>query len=361
MINFIIFLFILGILIIVHEFGHFIAAKKLKVKVEKFSLGLGPLVLSKKKNDTEYCLSAIPLGGYVKLAGDNLEEFKGNPDEYLARPPRHRFLIILFGPVLNYVLGFLCFWLVFSLGYSALTARVGKLKDGFGAKEAGIQVGDKIIAVEGRKVEVWEDLSKSIQANKEKGKVLISLLRDNQEHIFEVKIKEESVEDILGQKRKVGLIGIEASNETVKIRPGAVKAFFLSAHKTYELTVIIYKTLWFIIAGKLPLGKSLTGIVGIYHQTSEVIKLGIDALLYWTALLNISLAVFNLLPLPVLDGGHILLLAIEKIRGRSLSIKTEQVITRLGVTLLISLVLLVTYNDLVRFYGDKIYKFLIRR
>src|SRR4030042_1455801 len=150
MITFLIFIFILSILIIVNEFGHFIAAKSAGVRVEKFSLGFGPQLLKKKRDNTEYSLSAIPLGGYVKLAGDNLEEYKGKSFEYLAKTPGERFRIIFFGPLLNYILGFLCLWLIFFVGYPTLTTKVGGLIDGFGAKVAGLEVGDKIIAVDGK-------------------------------------------------------------------------------------------------------------------------------------------------------------------------------------------------------------------
>lgn len=356
----IVFLFILGILIIVHEFGHFIVAKKLKVRVERFSLGLGPTLLKKKRDDTEYCLSAIPLGGYVKLAGDNLEEFRGNPDEYLAKPPQQRALIILFGPLLNYILGLLCFWLIFFSGYPTLTTRVGGLVDGFGAKDAGIQVGDKIVSVDARRVGFWEDLQKAIQAKKAPATVQLAILRNDKEITLDVKIKEQAFSDSLGQKRSVGLIGITPADEVVKVRHGFAESFLLSINKTWDLTITTYKTLWRMVTGRLSLRESVTGPLGIFYITSKAAHLGIIAVLHLVAVLSVSLAIFNLLPFPVLDGGHILLLGIEKIRGRTLSLKTEQIVTQVGMTLLISLSVIVTYNDILRFFGDKIHKWFIK-
>lgn len=359
MISFFIFIFILGLLIIVHEFGHFIVAKRIGVKVEKFSLGFGPQIL-KKKNDTQYSISVIPLGGYVKLAGDNLEEYKGNSFEYFAKPPGKRFWVICFGPLLNYILGFLCFWLVFFIGYPTLTNKVGGLIDGFGAKEAGIQVGDKIVAVDGERVDFWEDLQKIIQSKKEATKVSLSILRDNQEYLIDVNIKERSLDDALGQKRSVGLLGVAPYGEIVKVRHSFFKSFFLGLNKTWYLTTMTYKALWRMIIGKLSLRESVTGPLGIFYITSQAASVGMSALLHLIAVLNVSLAIFNLLPLPILDGGHILLLGLEKIRGRTVGLKAERVITQLGLTLIISLAILVTYNDLMRFFGDKLFKFFAR-
>lgn len=356
MISFLIFLFILGILIIVHEFGHFIMAKRIGVKVEKFSLGFGPQILIKKKKDTEYSISAIPLGGYVKLAGDNLEDYKGNSYEYLAQPPGKRFRIIVFGPLLNYVLGFLFFWFIFCIGYPTLTTKVGGLKDGFGAKEAGIQVGDKIMAVDGKKVIYWEELQKIIQAKKEGTAVRLSILRGNQGYAIEVKIKEEKMEDLLGKKHSVGLLGIGVSDEIVKVRHGFFSSLLLGLNKTWELTTLTYEAIWRMITGQLSVRESVTGIVGMYVVTSKAVSIGIIPLLHLVAVLSISLSIFNLLPFPVLDGGHILFLGLEKIRGRTLGVKTERIITNIGLTAIISLAILVTYNDILRFFGDKISK-----
>jgi len=356
MIAFLIFIFILSILIIVHEFGHFMAAKRMGVRVEKFSLGFGPELLKKKKGYTEYSVSAIPLGGFVKLAGDTLEEYKGKSYEYLAKSPRKRSQIIFFGPLLNYILGFLCFWIIFFAGYPTLTTKVGGLLDGFGAKEAGLRVGDKIIAADGKEVSFWEDLQKIIQSKKEYAKVELSILRDTRKFTVDVQIKEKKLEDPLGQKRKVGLLGITPFDEIVKVRHGFLESFVLGIKKTWSLTAITYKSLWRMITGKLSIRESITGPLGIFDITSKVASMGVIAVLHLMAILSISLAIFNLLPLPVLDGGHILFLAIEKIRGKTLSIKAERIVTQLGVTLIVSLAVFVTYNDILRLFGDKISK-----
>ena len=359
MLSLFIFLLVLGVLILIHEFGHFLAAKKVGVRVEKFSLGFGPKVFCRTKGQTSYCLNAIPLGGYVKLAGDSLEEYKGRPDEYFSKSLRQRAAIIFFGPFLNYVLGFLFFWVILFAGYPTLTNKVGGVVEGFGAKLAGVQAGDRITAIDGKNVEYWEDIQKNIQSKKT-STVKLSILRQNKLLNVDVKIREKSVDDQLGQKRSVGLIGITPFDEIVTIRHGFFESFLLAGQKTWDLTVLTYKALWRMITGKLSMRETMTGPLGIFFITSKAASLGIIMLLHLVAVLNISLAIFNLLPIPVLDGGHILFLGIEKIRGKALSLKAERVVTNIGLTAIFSLAIIATYNDLMRVFGDKITKFLQR-
>ena len=296
----------------------------------------------------------------MKLAGDNLEEYKGNADEYFAKPPKQRAAIIFCGPLVNYIFGILCFWLIFFVGYPTLTTKVGGLIEGFGAKDAGMQVGDKIVAVDDKKVDSWEDLQNIIQKQKTASIVRLSIIRDNKEYTAEVTIKEKQLDGILGQKRNVGLIGINPADEIIKVRHSFLQSFLLGIDKTWDLTIMTYKAIWRMITGKLPLRESVTGPLGIFYITSKVASLGIIAILHLVAVLNISLAIFNLLPLPVLDGGHIILLGIERVTGRPLGLKAERIITQIGFSLIIALAIFVTYNDLVRFYGDKISKWFIK-
>lgn len=358
MLTFFIFLFILGLLIIVHEWGHFFAARKSGVKVESFCVGFGPQLFVRKKGDTEYALSLIPLGGYVKMAGDNLEEYGGKKNEFLAQAPGRRCRIILAGPLLNYFLGFFCFWLIFFSGYPRLTARVGEVLEGYGAKEAGIMPADKILAIDGKQVQFWDELQKIIQAKSPSSKVEILLLRENRQKKVIATVKGKEITDPLGHKHHIGMLGLAPTGDFLRVRYGLFKSFFLGLEKTLDLTLMTYKGLWFLLWGKLSLRESVVGPLGVYFITSRVARLGITALLQWVAVLNVSLCIFNLLPLPVLDGGHILLLGIEKLRGKTLSLKAEQILKRLGFTFIISLAILITYNDLLRFFGDKFFRFL---
>jgi len=360
MIGLIIFIFILSLLIIVHEFGHFIAARRNGVRVENFSLGFGPQIFKKKKHGTEYSLSLFPLGGYVKMAGDSQLEYQGKDDEYLSKSIGRRFQIIFFGPFLNYILGFLFFWCIFFVGYPSLTNKIGGLIDGYGAKEAGLAIGDKIISVDGKKVDLWEELQLQIQKRKVKESVELEVVRDNQELKFKVLIKDKVVGDILGAKRSLGIIGISPFDETVEVRHGFFESAYLGFKKTIDLTILTYRGLWRLVSGKMSMRDSMAGPLEIFFITSKTAKLGIVAVMHLIALLSVSLAIFNLLPLPILDGGHIFFLGLEKLRKKALGIKAERVINNLGFTLMITIALLVTYNDIVRNYGEKISKFIAR-
>ena len=360
MIALLIFVFILSLLIIVHEFGHFIAARINGVRVESFSLGFGPQIFKKKKNDTEYRISLIPLGGYVKMAGDNQLEYKGKSDEYFAKSVGRRFQIIFLGPLLNYVLGFLFFWCILFVGYPSLTNKVGGLIDGYGAKEAGLVVGDRIVVVDGKKVTLWEDLQGQIKKRKVKESVELGVLRDNQELKFKVLIKDKILGDELGAKRSLGIIGISPADDIVEVKHGFFESAYLGLKKTIDLTVMTYKGLWRLLSGKMSMRDSMTGPLGIFFITAKTAKLGIVAVMHLIAVLSVSLAIFNLLPLPILDGGHIFLLGLEKLRKKALGIKTEDIINNIGFSLMITIALLVTYNDILRLYGDKISKFITK-
>jgi regulator of sigma E protease len=242
-----------------------------------------------------------------------------------------------------------------------LTTKVGGLMDGFGAQKAGLKVGDRILAIDGNKVDFWDQMQKIIYAKKEATNVELSIRRDNREYKVGVNIREKKIDDPLGQRRSVGLLGITPDyDEVIKVKYGFFQAFNSGIQKTLDLTLMTYKALWRMLSGKLSIRESVTGPLGIFYITSKAAHLGIVAVLQLIAALSISLAIFNLLPFPVLDGGHLVLLAIEKIRGKTLSLKAERIITKAGLTVIITLALLVTYNDLVRFFGDKLPKFFVR-
>jgi len=359
MFSFLVFLFIVGILISIHEFGHFIMAKKMGVKVEKFSLGFGPVIFTKKIKDTEYIISLIPFGGYVKLAGDNLLEYKGRPDEYLSKSLGQRSLIVLMGPVLNYLMAIFCFWAIFYLGYPMLTTKIGEVLADYGAKQAGLLEGDIVVKIDGNSVKYWEDLQKEIHPKKENDTVTLEVLRQNKTYTFEVKIKEKEILDVFGRNKKMGVIGVRPSGDLVFVKHSLFSSLVGGFKKVMDLTFAIYGTIFRIILGKVSLKETVTGPLGLFYFTKEAVKLGFIVILHLVAVLNVSLAVFNLLPIPVLDGGHLLLLGIEKIRGKYLSHKTEEIINRIGLSFIITIALIIFYNDLSHFgIWSKISKFL---
>jgi regulator of sigma E protease len=217
---------------------------------------------------------------------------------------------------------------------------------------------DNITAIDGKNVKYWEDLQEIIHSKKNGDKVMLSLIRQGKPLQVSVKIKEEVYPDQIGEKKSVGLLGIIPFDEIVKVRHGFINSFFLSCRKTLDLTVMICKGFLRMATGKLSIKDSVAGPLGLFQIAGKVAGMGALALLNFMALLSISVGIFNLLPLPVLDGGHLILLLIEKIRKKPLSLKLDAIVTNIGLTVLVSLALFVTYNDIMRQFGDKIGKFI---
>ncbi|MCM8779848.1 MAG: RIP metalloprotease RseP [Candidatus Omnitrophica bacterium] len=348
MLSLFIFIVILSILIVVHELGHFILAKRVGVKVETFSLGFGPKLFSLRRRDTEYALRIFPLGGYVKLAGDNWDDYKGKPWEYLAKPLKERAKILVAGSGFNYILAFFCLWLVLYIGYPMLTAKVGEILKGMPAETAGIKAQDKILAVDGQKINYWDDLQKIIQ--KRGGRIVsLSIMRGNETFVIDVPVQKKEITTIWGNKQSIGIIGVTPEGEFIKVRHGILSSFLLSVQKTWEMTYITLKGIVWLILRKISLKESVTGPVGIFFIARGTIKMGIAAILHMIAVLSLSLSIFNILPLPILDGGHLVLLAVEKAKGRIFIKKFDQVWSRVGLTFIVLVGLWVFYNDLVRF------------
>ncbi|MFA6320447.1 MAG: RIP metalloprotease RseP [Candidatus Omnitrophota bacterium] len=351
------FVIVLGVLVLVHEFGHFIVAKKLGVRVEKFSIGFGPKLCSVKKGDTEYLLSAIPLGGYIKMAGEDPTEVRvGDKSEFLSRSVYDRFKIIFAGPLLNYLLAFLIFSVIFMFGSPTMTTEVGSLLKDYPAQAQGIMVGDKILTVDGKNVKYWEDMTEIIHKHIE-GPMDISIKRGSA--VIDMKIAPiiRKTKDIFGKETTIALIGVGPSQNIEKVRYGFFASVKMGFNKLIQLTAVTYKALWSIITGKLSFKESMTGPIGIFVVTGQAAKLGFIYILHLMGILSASLAIFNVLPFPVLDGGHILFLAIEKLRGKPLSLKTQEAIMNVGVSLLILFTVFVFYNDIVKFgIADKTMK-----
>ena len=349
MLSILAFIFVLGVLVFVHEFGHFIVAKLLRVRVEIFSIGFGKKLYGIKKGDTEYRVSLVPLGGYIKLSGDNPEEKRdGQSWEFLSKTTGERAAIVAAGPAFNYFVAFLLFSLVFFLGMPNLTAKIGELKDKYPAQTAGIQVGDRILSVDGRKVEFWEELSAIIY--KKTGEKEISIKIRRQDKIFDLSLKPkvEITRNIFGDDIKIGLIGIMPSKETKIVRHGIIASIQKGTERVIILTKITYFSLYRMAIGKMSVRESLAGPVVIFKITGEAAKLGFIYLLQIMAALSVSLAIINLFPIPVLDGGHLLFLLCEKIRGKPVSMKVQEIATRVGLSMLVVLMVFVFYNDLVR-------------
>lgn len=353
-----IFIIVLGILILVHEFGHFIVAKRNGVRVEHFAIGFGPKLFSVKKKDTQYSICLIPLGGYIKMSGDDPQEKRsGAKWEYLSKTIAQRISIVLAGPLLNYILAFFIFVLIFLAGRPVMTTQVGEILDDFPAQSAGILKGDRIITLDGKAVKYWEDLTRIVH-KKTEGPISLTVEREGRKLDFVLTPQVKEIKNVFGQQQKIGLVGIRPSGEVVTVKENLWRAFWLGGERVIYLTVITYKALWFMVTGAMSFKESIAGPVGIFYITSQAAQLGFIYLLQIIAILSASLAIFNLLPIPVLDGGHIFFLVMEKLRGKALAHKTQERITQVGLAFLITLMAFAFYNDFSRLgWVDKVTKF----
>ncbi len=340
-----IFILVLSVLIVVHEYGHFIVAKKCGVKVEKFSVGFGPKLVSKVIDDTEFMICAIPLGGYVKMAGDDRSQCKGDPKEFFSQPIGHRALIVVMGPVVNYVLAYLCFVVVFMIGFPMTPPKVGEVIAGYPAEVAGFKAGDRIVQIDGQKVEDWEDLQRLITKTS-KDSLEINLERDGKQLTQLLTPRVEELRNIFGQKENMKIIGIRPADEVVNVKYPLSESFTRAGQELWKITEIICQALYRMFTGAMNPKDAMSGPVGIFMVVKKAADLGFNYLLLIVASISANLAIFNLLPLPILDGGHLLFLAIEKIRGRALSEKVDLVINRIGLVFILSLALFAFYVDL---------------
>ncbi len=422
------FLVVISILVFVHEFGHFFAAKIFGVFVETFSIGMGPKLLRRKKGDTEYCLSAIPIGGYVKLKGETpYEEQTGAPDELMSKSIPVRFSIFFAGPAMNVLLAIVLVSFVFFIGIQSpkyleeepvigwvaddspaenvglqpgdvIRSVGGRLVEtweqtflmisssgekpldieierdgapetitvvpeeikrfgvgdigiqpvmkpvveevipGYPAEKAGIQKGDEIVVIEGTRIIHWIQMAKIIHAHPDE-ELRITLLRDGQE--IEKLITPQLKED--GN----GYLGISPQQEMVSKKYGVVKSISLGVQRCWELTTMTIDFLRRILFRQAS-AKSIGGPLMIAKMSGEVIREGIIESLGFMGFLSLSLAIVNLLPIPILDGGHIFMLFIEFLNRKPLSMKKRELAQKIGLLIIIPIFVYVFYNDIVR-------------
>lgn len=343
-------IFVLGILIFFHELGHFLVAKKSGIRVERFSLGFPPKMIGKKIGDTEYCLSWIPLGGYVKMAGEDPDETKieGKPYEFMSKPVGIRALVIAAGPVMNFILAIFIFWgIIFFKGMQEThyeSTQVGLVETGGPADEAGIKPGDMIVSINGIDVTTFRDMAQIIYQQVEKP-IEVKWLREGEEFTARITTFKDRVLDEKGEMQEVGKIGIGPSYTTIKV------GFFQSlAEAVGTVIFILVETIKFLvgfITGTSSI-KLLGGPLFIAKAAGEAAKSGFVYLLSLMGLLSVNLALINILPIPVLDGGHLLFLGIEKIKGSPLSLKQRATMQQIGLAFLILLIMFITYNDFLR-------------
>ena len=341
------FLFVLGVLVIVHEFGHFLVARLVGIRAEKFSIGFGPVVFGRRFGETEFVVSLLPLGGFVKLAGESPEEAKGAPWEFQAKPLWQRVAVVLAGPAMNALLAYALFVFVFWIGQPTLTAKIGKVLGDTPAAASGLREADRILAVNGAPVSTWDEVLREVRKPGER--MLLSVERDGSAREITVTPQRREARGLLGRKKMRSFLGIAPSSEIIHVKSGFWRAWVLAAERLWDLTATILLSLGLMVTGALPFKESMTGPIGIFFMTQQAAQMGFAYLLYFMGSLSVSLFVLNLLPIPVLDGGHLLFMLIEKLKGSPLSERVREKLTQGGMVLLLGLMAFVILQDLSRF------------
>ncbi|MEZ5293125.1 MAG: RIP metalloprotease RseP [Vicinamibacterales bacterium] len=428
------FLFVLGVLVFVHELGHFLLARWHGVRVLTFSLGFGPKLLSMRRGDTEYCISAIPLGGYVKMAGENPDDQpQGASDEFLSKSKWQRFQILMAGPAMNMILAVLLLALVLMQGDRVLAflsrpAVIGVVQAGSAAEAAGIKAGDEVVKINGREISTWEALEQAVSSKPDLDIDMV-VRRDGAEQALTVRptstkvsmssdatfevgtigvlpdtyplidsvnpgdpadragfqrgdvirsiegkrmVYTRNVSDTLKtrggqptsivvrrggtdmtidvtpeQRGDAAIIGVTLGNETISYTPGPVEALGLSLQRNVQTAGVILSTLGELFTGRAS-PKQLMGPVGIATLSGASARQGWVELFALMASISLNLGLLNLLPIPVLDGGHMAIMGMEAVARRDFSLAVKEKMLFAGFVLLMALMVTVIYNDLTR-------------
>lgn len=343
---------VLALLIIVHELGHFLAAKIIGVPVEAFSIGLGPAVFEKKMGETTYRVGIIPFGGFVKLLGEEKipEELEVNEElmrkTFVRRSYLEKIFVVLSGPIANIFFAWLILVIVHISGFPLLSPEIGEVIKGSPAETAGLKKGDVILKVDGHEVSTWDRLASYIHKRANK---TIELEVSRSGEIVKIKItpREEVTKNIFGETKRIGVIGIKPSGNIVKVKYPLLKAIEEGTAKTINMIAITIKGIIKIIERIVPL-ESIGGPIMIVQMAKQQANAGGTQLALFIAIVSVNLAVLNLLPIPVLDGGHILVYTIEAVIRRSLSERARELINYIGLSIILLIMIIAMYNDLSR-------------
>ena len=348
-VSLLVLIFILGLIILVHEFGHFIWAKIFKVHIYEFSIGMGPIIFTHKgkKDKIDYNLRAIPIGGFVSMAGEVYEDDEKIPKKsFMCNKPWYQRVIILVAGVVNNFLLALLFLFISSLiwGGTINLPEVREVVEGSPMAEAGIENGDKILEINGRKVSNWD-------------KAQILLIMESEDNIYEFRVEHESgevenikvepevtVDEETGVETKT--FGVYIKQETMTGLWESIKYAFQKFGSIVESMALTIEGLF---TGKISL-QALSGPVGMYEVIDQSIGYGISYMMYIIAFLSINVGFINILPFPAFDGGHVLFLIIEKIKGSPVNAKFESICHLIGFALLFLLMIYITIQDVIRFF-----------
>ncbi|MFG6118284.1 MULTISPECIES: RIP metalloprotease RseP [Thalassobacillus] len=411
------FILMFGVLVFVHEWGHLIFAKRAGMLAREFAIGFGPKIFAFTRNETLYTIRLLPVGGYVRVAGEDpeiielkaghhvglefndqgkvnkiivnnkskhpnarvievekadldhrlvIEGYEIDEDEKLffevdpkaffvmdeketqiapynrqfaSKTVGQRAMQLFAGPMMNFVLAIIIFFILgFIQGVPVNEAQIGNIVEDTPAEQAGLQQGDKIVAIEGQQVATWDEFTEIVRNNPDT-EMDFTVIRNGQEQEFSVTPAAIEQQDV-----KIGQIGVERAFED-----SFLKTIQFGFTQTYDWTVLILTNLGKLVTGQFSLDM-LSGPVGIYDATDKVVQTGIINYLMWSAILSINLGIVNLLPLPALDGGRLLFVGVEAIRGKPIDPQKEGVVHFIGFALLMLLMLVVTWNDIQRLF-----------
>ncbi|HDZ24515.1 MAG TPA: RIP metalloprotease RseP [Desulfobacteraceae bacterium] len=349
------FVVILGILIFFHELGHFLVAKYFGVRVLKFSLGFGKKIIGKKIGDTEYLISMVPLGGYVKMlgeSGDDDTEPLTREEEKSSFSHQHvlkRMAIVAAGPLFNLLLALIIFSLFYiNVGKQVMEPEIGQVREHSPAESAGLKKGDLILAVDGKQVEAWAEIKEAVHDRAGKS-VLLVVRRDQQLLHFTVTPEESISKNIFGEDIKTALIGIVASGKFKTLNLPTGTAVVEAGKKTWEVIWLTCLTVVKLFERVIPI-KTIGGPILIGQMTGQLAQESFLYLIPFMAVISINLGILNLLPVPILDGGFLVFLFIELIIGKPLSLKKRDMAQKVGLFLLIMLMVIVLFNDITRLF-----------
>ncbi len=340
----------LGLLIFVHELGHFIFAKLFGVGVEKFSLGFGPKVVGRQFGETEYLISAFPLGGYVKMVGESPDAELAEEDRhrsFMDKHPLKRIVIVAAGPVFNLLFAALLFIAIYMIGVPAATTKIGEVVAGKPAAAAGVTSGDRVVSVNGKTVNRWDEFSAMI-ADSNGAPLDIRIKRGEEILSFRITPETREGKNLFGEKISYPVIGVVAAAEMVTDRYPPAEAVVRGGQQCWKVIKLTFVSILKMIERVVPLD-TVGGPIMIAKMAGEQASAGGISFLAFMALLSINLGVLNLLPVPILDGGHLFFYSWELIFRKPVSMRTREMAQQIGLVLLISLMVLAFYNDIVRY------------
>ena len=346
-INLILFILILGSIVFVHEFGHFIFAKLMGVYVYEFAIGMGPKLWRKKGKETEYTLRAIPIGGFCMMAGEDLDDddLKKVPkDKRLqSKKPWQRFLIMFFGAGNNFIFAILLLFLIGLIwGGTSMEPVITSVTKNSAAAISGIESGDRILEINGHSISTTDDIS-----------LYLAIADPEEASDIKVEKEDDSVKTYSVQPKKKKVDGEVVYQYGIGMVQEKEYGFFSSIEFTYKKTVSIFKqmaiTIGYLFTGGISISQ-LSGPVGIFSIVGNQSSAGIMNIIYLIAFLSINVGFINLIPLPAFDGGHILFILIEKIKGSPVNPETENKIHTIGLFLLMLLMIVITFNDILRLF-----------